>query len=575
MRKLSVVASALIASSLFTACSLSSTPKENGDVESPIIANYLADKNTTAASLVETEDMNISIVENSVFSAVKHISIRTGKPAITAGKDLAITDNIQFLNYEDISDYVKAKELPYKIEIENYPRFDKILVRPLDATASKLKDTPISIAGLLNSYLEVQSIAQTLGVPLSADAYSIQQLSKDTTMAFKGKALDFLETLAEQNNLFFVVEDGKMAFRQYDEKLFPITITPLSIEAKSTQSLTGGSSSSSPTASGAVGSTNTSSGTSGGGKSSGATAAKQTISYDIYEELDRTIKNIVAENGAYHLNQASGHLFVRTKRDNMKTIKKIIDNFNEVYSRVIEIDMTIVEVSLNNKSEMGVDLGVLATNLSANLKGAAVAATGSTLTIGGNAVATDSFKITSAISALQQFGNTKVTSKTVSTTINSIPTYGVSSLEKDYISELSNTQGGVTTAISTQSTKKATAVDGLSFHLFPRISPDGKIVLTIQPKLSKHLGLEPFSPTVGSFIQNETRNQKEFSNTVILDDGGIAIIAGITSDSDTNDKQGLPFIGEENSILDFFGGSRTKNKSHSEIVIFVTTHISK
>ena len=572
MKRLSIVASALIAGTIFTACSSPSVPEENSNVESPIIANYLADNNTTAA-FVETGDINASIIQRTVFSTVKRISSHTGKSAITAGSDIAITDNIEFLNYEDISDYVKAKELPYKIEIENYPRFDKILVRPLDATASKLKNTPVSIAGVLNSYLEVQSMAQTLGIPLSADPYSIQQLSKDTAMAFKGKALDFLETLAEQNNLFFVVEDGKMAFRQYDEKLFPITITPLSIETKSMQNSASGSSSSATSTTGTIGASGTSSG--GTGQGSGTTATKQTVSYDIYDELEQTVKNIIGDSGAHHLNQASGSLFVRTKRDNMKTIKKVIDNFNEVYSKIIEIDMKIVEVNLSDKSEIGVDLSVLAKNLSVNLKGAAVAATGSTLTIGGSAIATDSFRIASAISALQQFGNAKTVAKTVSTTINSIPTSGMSALEKDYISSLSQTQGGVTSAISTQGTTKATALDGLSWHLFPRISPDGKVVLTIQPKLSKHIGLEPFSPTAGSFIQNETRNQKEFSNTVILEDGGMAIISGITSDTDSKDKQGLPFIGEFDSIWDFFGGSRTKNKSHSEIVIFVTVHISK
>jgi type II secretory pathway component GspD/PulD (secretin) len=177
---------------------------------------------------------------------------------------------------------------------------------------------------------------------------------------------------------------------------------------------------------------------------------------------------------------------------------------------------------------------------------------------------------------LQQFGNTRITSKTVSTTINSVPTYGISSLEKDYISDLSQTQSGSISNYNTVSTSKATAVDGLSFHMFPRINPDGKIVLTIQPKLSKHLGLEPFSPTPESYIQNETRNQKEFTSTVILEDGGVAIIAGITSDSEVKDKQGLPLLTNEiDSFGDFIGGNRSKNKTHSEIVVFVTTNISK
>lgn len=558
----------------FSGCATKDAPRNND----------ILDINNETLKVLDYVNGGATVYSKSVFEAAKIISVKSSKPIVLQGNDIEIEDNVRFLNYQDISDYILAKELPYKLDIQSFPSFDKLTVKPLDAIAKKLKNTAVVVGGVSNSYLEVQTIAQSLAVALSADTYSISQLSKDNAVAFNGNAYDFMQMLADQNNLFFEIEDEKIIFRQFGENIFSITVAPFAIKGDSSQNIQRGGTTTASRSGSNMSSSSLSSSSSGSStgsslsSSSNSTLTKQSISFEIYKELDQTIKNIIGENaGAYHLNQASGQLFVRTKKDNMKTIKKIIDNFNEIYSKIVEINMTIVEVNLSEKFEAGIDLGVLANNITADLKGSTIAATGSSLTISGSAFTNGNFKFTSAIKALQQFGNTKITSKTVSTTINNIPVYGMSNLERDYISELSQTQSGTVSTLNTVSTNKATATDGLSFYLFPKINTStGKIMLTIQPKLSKFLGLEPFSPAPGSYVQNETRNQKEFTSTVILDDGGTAIIAGISNDSNTNDKQGLPFLtSEENSFGDFLGGKRSGNKSRSEIVIFVTAKVSK
>lgn len=577
---LSVVLSSIILS--FGACSTTSLT-----AESKVISQYIKTRevNSTTTTIAATNTAKAMIVKNNpktIKDVLKKISKHNNKPIVLDSTIIAITDDIEFLNYQDVKDYIQAKNLPYNMIISNYPRFDRIEFKPIDKTASTLKNTKISISGSLNNYDEVQNLAKSLNIPLSSDSYSVKQLAINNIISFGGNAYDYLESIAEQNNIFFNIEDGKIVFRQFNEQLFAITITPLSIETKTIQSMTASNGGASGGASGgSSGATSTAStSTSGGSQGSSSTTANQSISYEIYKELDQTIKNIIGEGGgSYHLNQASGQLFARSKRVSMGMIKKVVDNFNEMYSKIIEINMTIVEVTLNDKFEAGINIGVLADNLTTDLKGGVLSTMGSTLTISGitkiNNGLNKTFNLSSAIAALKQFGDTKVTSKTSSLTINSIPTYGVSFFEKDYISELSQSQGATTTdnSASTWSTTKSTAVDGLSFHLFPRINPNGKVVLSVELKLAKHLGLEPFSPVTGSYIQNETRNQKDFTNTIIIDDGGTSILAGISSDEEKTDKQGLPFIGKNDSFLDFLGGSRAKSKAHSELVIFISTNI--
>lgn len=145
MKCLSIAAAVVIAAT-FNACATQPTVNESKEI------GYLKNKTIDADidnALTKRESINVS-EQRMLHTIIKSISSKTGKEVVVSGDDLPIEDNIKFLNYQDIADYVFAKELGYKIEIEHYPRFDKISVKALDTSAQKLKKTPISIVGTAN-----------------------------------------------------------------------------------------------------------------------------------------------------------------------------------------------------------------------------------------------------------------------------------------------------------------------------------------------------------------------------------------------------------------------------------------
>lgn len=588
MNSKAMVFGIVAATVLFAGCANKTVPAPGGETD--VGSTYQSDEGDSSLGTPqlkpktkETSGRSIEIGGSaSATETIKRLCSMAGRSCVVIGEDFNLTGNQKLGSIKDVIDYVAATKAPYMISTARHGKFETITIEKKVNLPEKLKTINYSVIGTVNVLNEMKDIAARGGFALVLDNYSTKVFSSERMLSFRGSVNDFFEQMCDAENLYYVVEDNKINIRQYDEQVFSINITPLSMSASANASLAGeggengqmgGGVNGAPTISTANNMTGQNGMASAG---SGSASSSLTLGYKIYDELADSIKNIAGENGSYSLNKASGQLFVRAKKQNMEVIKKIVSDFNAIYTRMVEVHVEIIEVGLNKNSQNGIDIEALRSGLAATLAGSVSSITGTPNSIvinrdvGGGVMQTN---LRAAISLLNQYGTTNVMSSPVVRTLNSIPAFATMAVQQDYLDNISQTAAATTTQAATTQTTKGVANDGVSLYIYPRITADDQIILTIQPKVNKVLSIVPFSPGPGTQIQNLTRDNKDLLNTIIIENGASMIISGLSTNYDNNTKQGMPWVGHEDSWSDFVGGSRAEASNKKEILIFVTANI--
>lgn len=130
-----------------------------------------------------------------------------------------------------------------------------------------------------------------------------------------------------------------------------------------------------------------------------------------------------------------------------------------------------------------------------------------------------------------------------------------------YVKSIQSTQNGVTA--QTEELKV-----GVNFDISSRVSPDGKIKLTMSALFNILKGFTAV-PGGGSLPQTADRSTEQF---IAMEDGETVAIGGLIQDQDRKSFGGVPFLKDLPLLGRLFG--RTDNlRTRTEIVFFVTAKL--
>ena len=68
-------------------------------------------------------------------------------------------------------------------------------------------------------------------------------------------------------------------------------------------------------------------------------------------------------------------------------------------------------------------------------------------------------------------------------------------------------------------------------------------------------------------------SSRDFSETVKVKEGEIAIIGGYMYDSKSSDKNGMPYVGADDSSFDALTSGKSKVRNRKEIVITISAKV--
>ncbi len=355
-------------------------------------------------------------------------------------------------------------------------------------------------------------------------------------------------------------------------------------------------------ANGSSGSTNasTSSGGNGAASSSGnvsRTTVKSTSVNDFWALVGSNIRQLItgsgaADNGASPaerldpvvVNPIAGVISVNATQAQHAHVQAFIDEVSTSSKRQVLIEVTIVEVNLNDEYQGGVDWSRVSAQAGAGSNGMSFMSELVGNNLGSapvfaatyNTFAADGSGFTAAVKLLQQFGDTKVLSSPRIMALNNQTALLKVVDERVYFNLEQETIEGTTNnnprTIVTSTIR--TVPVGLVMSVTPQINGNGNVSLNVRPTITRILGfaVDPAPRLIDSSVKFENLvpeiHVNEIESLLEVADGQTIVIGGLMTDESSKSSRGIPVLGRLPGIGNLFK-YRDDAVKKSELVVFL------
>lgn len=307
--------------------------------------------------------------------------------------------------------------------------------------------------------------------------------------------------------------------------------------------------------------------------------------------ISRTIASTTIENDVI-VNPLAGTVTVMAPERLHKLVQEYLDNVNNASQRQVLIEATIVEVTLSNNYQAGVDWSRLAASIGNGLTfqqqllGAPPTGAPNGLTIGYTNPNSSVGSLSATIRLLEQFGNTRVLSSPKLMALNNqtallkvVDNVVFFNVQAQTQPSTSPTSPSLTTFTTTANTVPV----GLVMSVLPQITDSGTVNLTVRPTISRiqsfvtdpnpslrqdGLGNPiPLNQRVNNLIpQIQIR---EMESVLQAGSGQTIILGGLMQDNVRRDRDAVPGLGRLPSPAGDVFSFRDEAVSKTELIIFI------
>ena len=288
------------------------------------------------------------------------------------------------------------------------------------------------------------------------------------------------------------------------------------------------------------------------------------------------------------VNAVAGTVSVLATEKEQVLIQQYLDSVGSSSQRQVLIEATIVEVTLSNNYQGGVDWNRLAASIGngatfkQELLGAPPTGGPNGLTIGYTNPNSRVGSVSATIRLLEQFGNTRVLSSPKLMALNNQTALLKVVDNIVYFNVQAQTQVAISVnAITTFTTTATTVPVGLIMSVLPQITDSGTVNLTVRPTISRVTSFvnDP-NPSLqvdstGKALTNPIQNLvpqiqvREMESVLQAGSGQTIILGGLMQDNVRRDRDAVPGLGR----LPFPAGDvfsyRDEAVSKTELIIFI------
>ena len=355
-------------------------------------------------------------------------------------------------------------------------------------------------------------------------------------------------------------------------------------------------------------------GSSSGGSNSSYTSSLQTSNgTDPWQELQLGLRTLVfgaavpdvqtspasATSGpvstAYYkdgksllINPGSGVVAVAADAGTQRKVERFLAEMRRRNRRQVLLEAKIVEVTLTNDSQLGVNWNsVLSPGSGTNPSGPGTGISGSFVpgsTTNSNlsssaglfTLGVANARVSATLTALAADGKLKVLSSPRLTALNNQKAILRVVQEQAFFTTTSTTTGAGTTtgAVTTVSITPMVVPVGIVLDIQPQIGDDGTITMAVNPSVSSVVSIS--SKEVDDASKNPLAsadlpvvNRRDLDTVVRIQSGETMVLAGIIQTSDSTSNRGVPWL-KNIPFLGALFNKDEKSKSRTELAIFIT-----
>jgi general secretion pathway protein D len=320
----------------------------------------------------------------------------------------------------------------------------------------------------------------------------------------------------------------------------------------------------------------------GGGGNNSSSSITNTSGNNFWQSLEANVKTIVESNdsvGDVIVNRESGTLTVNATAGAHQNIRKFLDQIMSSVRKQVLIEATVVEVTLNDEFQAGVDWSRVASGNGWSLEQSGLAgALGTAPFLSATYAHSNSDRaITGAIKALDTFGDVSVMSSPKIMAMNnqtSILKVVDNTVYFDFDVDTSVSDTGVTT--STFDTTIKTVPVGFVMHVTPFVTSSNEVILNVRPTISRILRFvndpNPELANAGVVSQIPEIQVREMESVLRVANGDTAVIGGLMEDSVNENSSGLPGLHDVDGF-GFLFGAEERLADKTELVIFLRPRV--
>lgn len=277
--------------------------------------------------------------------------------------------------------------------------------------------------------------------------------------------------------------------------------------------------------------------------------------------------------GYYTIDKPIGLITVTAPRPIMEKVESYLDNLKRELYKQISIEAKILEVTVSDERNVGIDWQSLLNDKAIEIK----------TTFGSSSFSQPfgpssarSFTITGPtfnllLSAIEKQGKTKILANPRISVLNGQPALINVGKQISYVKKVTSTTDPTTGQI-TYAIETASQASGIVMSVVPTIMDNNEIILNLIPvtsTLTEPIATEDFgSAKVGLPVTNV----RELSTVVRVKQGEMLVVGGLIDSSDNNNDANVPLLGKLPFIGGFFGVEKKLN-TRKELVILLKPEI--
>ena len=303
-------------------------------------------------------------------------------------------------------------------------------------------------------------------------------------------------------------------------------------------------------------------------------ALTQENSVDFWTELETELNLIINGDGAITINKTAGVIQVTAKPSTIRQVESYVESINRVVRRQVDIEVSIYEVTLNDKYQLGI-------NWERVYEDADTVFTGSTMVtqpFGQEGVSPGAFQVnfdnqrntTALLDALKEQGEIRVVSQPKLRTLHNQTSLIKVGTETPFFN-----QQNAFTDVGNQITRETSNVEvqtitvGTILALTPQIGSDGWVTLDISPSITS---LVETKESQDRSTTAPVLDIKQVSTLVRVLDGSTVILGGLIKATDNETRRSIPLLSGIPGVGKLFQGDFQFDQ-RSELVIFLTPRV--
>ncbi|MCL5409043.1 MAG: hypothetical protein M1135_03400 [Candidatus Omnitrophica bacterium] len=288
---------------------------------------------------------------------------------------------------------------------------------------------------------------------------------------------------------------------------------------------------------------------------------------NLYKEIKSNLKSLISKKGKYAINKDAGTIFVYDKVRNLKRISKYFKKLNEVLSEEILVKAKVVEVTLNNQFQGGVNWNLL-TSGSSFQTNFNVVSSGPVLLFKSRQASTTGTTtngMEEIINLLSTQGKTSILSEPQITVLNDQPAIIQMADIESYIAQSSQyiTQTG-----SQVSVTPGEVMNGVNMTIIPKISKQG-IFLNVMPSVTMVNQIQTINTGNGTEIQLPQVASRALNTSIRIKNGDIIAIGGLIYNQKQKQNQGIPVLSDI-PLIGWLFRQQNNQVTKDELIIFLT-----